>query len=65
MIRGGVDPGLLDEVVWWNTDDLWFWSLEALVTYICAATDRIGEPVVTVCERIAARRGVELGDTSR
>lgn len=26
------DPGLLDEVIWWHTDDLWFWTLEALVT---------------------------------
>lgn len=31
MVRAGVDPGLLDEVTWWRTDDLWFWALEALV----------------------------------
>ncbi|MGH9287119.1 MAG: hypothetical protein ACRD0V_02275 [Acidimicrobiales bacterium] len=24
IIRGGVDPGLLNEVMWWRTDDLWF-----------------------------------------
>jgi len=30
MIHGGVNPGLLEEVQWWRTDDLWFWSLEAL-----------------------------------
>ena len=23
---GGVDPGLLDDVSWWRTDDLWFWG---------------------------------------
>jgi hypothetical protein len=26
MVRAGVDPGLLDEVSWWRTDDLWFWG---------------------------------------
>jgi hypothetical protein len=26
MVRAGVDPGLLDEVSWWCTDDLWFWA---------------------------------------
>jgi hypothetical protein len=34
MVRAGVDPGLLDEVIWWRTDDLWFWALEALVIYV-------------------------------
>jgi hypothetical protein len=31
MLHGGVDPGLLDEVQWWQTDDVWYWSLKALV----------------------------------
>jgi hypothetical protein len=26
IVRAGVDPGLLDEVSWWCTDDLWFWT---------------------------------------
>jgi hypothetical protein len=26
MLHGGVDPGLLDEVQWWRSDDLWYWS---------------------------------------
>jgi hypothetical protein len=30
MARAGIDPGLLDEVSWWRTDDLWFWALDAL-----------------------------------
>jgi hypothetical protein len=29
MVRAGVDPGLLDEVSWWSTDDLWFWALSS------------------------------------
>lgn len=39
MLHGGVDPGLLDEVQWWRTDDLWYWSLEALAAYVRAAAD--------------------------
>jgi hypothetical protein len=31
---------LLDEVTWWRTDDLWFWTLEALVTYVRAARSK-------------------------
>jgi hypothetical protein len=60
MLRGGVDPGLLDEVQWWRSDDLWYWSLEALVTYVRAAADRVGEPVEAVCRRIAHDRGITL-----
>ena len=60
MIRGGVDPGLLDEVIWWHTDDLWFWALEALVVYVRAAAERTDEPVATICRRIASRHDVQL-----
>jgi hypothetical protein len=58
MLHGGVDPGLLEE--WWRSDDLWYWSLEALVAYVRAAAERIGEPVGTVCRRIAHDRGITL-----
>ncbi len=61
MLNGGVDPGLLDEVQWWRTDDLWYWSLEALATYVRAAADRTGQTVASVCRRIADQRGVALG----
>ena len=60
MLHGGVDPGLLDEVQWWRSDDLWYWSLEALAAYIRAAADRITEPVETVCRRIADEHGITL-----
>jgi hypothetical protein len=45
MIRAGVDPGLFNEVRWWRTHDLWFWALEALVTYVRAAAERTTHPV--------------------
>jgi hypothetical protein len=64
MVRAGVDPGLLDEVRWWRTDDLWFWVLEALVTYVRAAAEHGGEPVPAVCGRIASRHDVQLAATT-
>jgi hypothetical protein len=60
MLRGGVDPGLLDEVQWWRSDDFWYWSLEALAVYVRAAADRTGESVESVCQRIADEHGVTL-----
>jgi hypothetical protein len=60
MIRGGVDPALLDEAAWWQQDDLWWWSLEAFVIYARAAAERAGVPAPEVCERIARRHGVDL-----
>jgi hypothetical protein len=44
MLRGGVDPGLLDGVQWWRSDDLWYWSLEALASYIRVAADSSPSP---------------------
>ena len=60
MIHGGVDPGLLDEVQWWRTDDLWYWSLEALVVYVRAAADRTGQSIASVAREIDAQHGVGL-----
>ena len=60
MVRAGVDPGLLDEVSWWRTDDLWFWALQALVTYVRAAAEHGAEPVTAICGRVASRHGVQL-----
>jgi hypothetical protein len=60
MVRAGVDPGLLDEVSWWRTDDLWFWALQALVTYLRAAGEHSAEPVTAICGRVASRHGVQL-----
>jgi hypothetical protein len=64
MVRAGVDAGLLDEVSWWRTDDLWFWALEALVTYVWAAAEHGGETVPAICQRIASRHDVQLAVTT-
>jgi hypothetical protein len=60
MIRAGVRPALLDEVMWWQTNDLFVWALYALVIYVRAAAERTGDAVGIVCRRIAARHGLEL-----
>jgi len=64
MVHGGVDPGLIDEVQWWRSDDLWYWSLEALVAYVRAAADRSGESIESVSRRIAHERGIPSPGTS-
>jgi hypothetical protein len=60
MLHGGVDPGLLDEIQWWRTDDLWYWSLEAVATYVRAAADRTGQSVASICRRIADERDITI-----
>jgi hypothetical protein len=60
MLRAGVNPDLLDEMSWWADDDLWVWSLYALVVYARAAAEHGSEPVSAICQRIAACRGFTL-----
>ncbi len=36
-LYGGTEPDLVDEVVWWQTDDFWQYALFAAVAYIRAA----------------------------
>jgi hypothetical protein len=59
MIRAGVQPDLLGEIYWWNTDDLWEYALYAFVVYVRVAAERSGRSVAEVCARLAARHGVE------
>lgn len=60
MIRAGVRPALLDEVIWWDTNDLFVWSLYALTIYVHVAAERTGADVGVLCERLAGQHGVEL-----
>jgi hypothetical protein len=61
MIRGGgVGPALLDEIIWWQSDDLWVWALDAVVVYVRAAAERTGIPVTEIWARLARRHGVDL-----
>ena len=55
-LRGGAEPDLLDEVVWWQTDDFWQYGLYAAVAYLRAAASRADVPVGQVCQDLASAR---------
>jgi hypothetical protein len=59
MIRAGVDPDLLGEVSWWNTD-LWAYCFCALLAYVREAAARTGRSAQAVAESIARRRGLDV-----
>jgi hypothetical protein len=52
-VHGGVEPDLLEEVAWWQTDDFWQYALFAVVAYIRVTADRAGVPVPEVCRELA------------
>jgi hypothetical protein len=56
-LHGGTQPDLLDEVVWWQTDDFWQYALFAAAAYIRAAASRAGMPVRQVCQDLAQDPG--------
>ncbi len=56
-LHGGTEPDLLDEVAWWQADDLWQYALFAAVAYIRAAASRVGVPVRQACQHLAQRPG--------
>jgi hypothetical protein len=59
--HGGVEPDLLNEVVWWQTDDFWQYALFAAIAYIRVAADRAGVPVSEVCRGLARRPDLRPG----
>jgi hypothetical protein len=54
-LHGGAEADLLDEVVWWQTDDFWQYALFAAIAYIRIVADRAGVPVRQVCQELAQR----------
>jgi hypothetical protein len=48
---------LLEEVIWWQTDDFWQDALFAAVACIRAAASRAGVPVHQACHDLAQRPG--------
>jgi hypothetical protein len=59
-LRGGLDPDLLDEVIWWNSDDYWRYALFAVVALIRAGAQRQGVPVARIVEQLAELHDVTL-----
>jgi hypothetical protein len=61
-VAGGLEPDLLDEVVWWGTDDFWRYGLRAAVAIIRASAEVRGTTVSLVVAELADRHGVSLPD---
>jgi hypothetical protein len=59
-LRGGLDPDLLHEVIWWNSDDYWRYALFAVVAVIRAGAQRQGVPVARIVEQLAERHDLDL-----
>lgn len=53
--RGGIEPDLLAEVQWWQTDDFWFYATLVGAGCVRAAAERLERPVVSVCDELARR----------
>ena len=55
--REGIEPDPLDEVVWWQTDDFWWYPLAASVAVLRTCAERRGEPVPTFVARLSKGQG--------
>jgi len=54
-LHGGADADLLEEVIWWQTDDFWQYAMFAAIAYVRAAAGRAGVPVRQVCQELPQR----------
>ena len=59
-VRAGLEPDLLDEVIWWHADDYWRYALYAAVALIREGADRQAIPVAQLVEQLAGRHGIAL-----
>ena len=59
-VRGGLEPDLLDEVIWWQADDYWHFALYAAVALIRAGAERLGVPVAQLAGQLAKQHGIAL-----
>jgi len=58
--RGGIDPDLLDEVVWWRTDDFWFYALVAAAAIIRSSAATQAVPIADLIGRLALELDIDL-----
>ncbi len=59
-VRGGIDPDLLDEVIWWRTDDFWFYALAGSVAVARACADKRSLPMAEFVGELAHGLDVDL-----
>ncbi len=62
-LRGGLDPDVLDEVIYWN-DDFWLYALWASIALIRASAAKAGISVADLARRLADQLHLVL-DVSR
>ncbi|MGI9624908.1 MAG: hypothetical protein ACR2PK_18925 [Acidimicrobiales bacterium] len=58
-LRGGLDPDLLEEVIYWN-DDYWRYGLWASIALIRASATKTGIPVADLAHRLADQQHLDL-----
>ena len=59
-VRAGLEPDLLDEVIWWHADDYWRYALCAAAALIRAGADRQTMPIAQLVEQLAEHHNIEL-----
>ena len=59
-VGGGLEPDLLDEVVWWRNDDYWRYALYAAVALIRVSAERQSVSVTRLVQQLAEQHGVAL-----
>ncbi|HEY5025113.1 MAG TPA: hypothetical protein VII76_09060 [Acidimicrobiales bacterium] len=58
--RGGISPDLLDEVIWWRTDDFWFYALAAAAAIIRSSAAKQAVPIADLIGRLALEHDIDL-----
>jgi hypothetical protein len=56
-LHGGTEPDLLEEIVWWQTDDFWQYALFATVATSAPPPTGAGVSVPQACQQLAQRLG--------
>ncbi|MCA1737003.1 MAG: hypothetical protein LC739_13165 [Actinobacteria bacterium] len=59
-VRGGLEPDLLDEVVWWRNDDYWRYALYAAVALIRVTAEHQERTVFDLVHQLAEHHGITL-----
>jgi hypothetical protein len=59
--HGGVEVDLLDEVVYWATDDFWSYAGFAAIAWIRAVSDQRELPLAGLCRQLRDRHGGRVG----
>jgi hypothetical protein len=59
--NGGVELDLLDEVVYWETDDFWSYAGLASIAWIRAVSDQRDMPLGDLCRQLRDRHADRVG----